>query len=490
VTSETTLPRNGDGGPPRVALIVDHPLRDLAGLVLVAQELCRRGAVCHLVPLNLQEGEIWSLQPDIVLLNYFRRNNEGFARRLRATGIGYCLLDTEGGVWDDVRTYTDLLWSDPTLLRDSTAACIWGSHLADVLIREGRFRTEGVSVTGCPRFDFYAPQWRAVLNHQFSVMELTGRPQVLINTLYGTVNSRLFSKEANADRLERVLGWPKSRVDNLVTKESAAIEAVLAMAGKLSRDFPQVDFVLRPHPFESPDLYRKRLVDFGNVYVDGEGPVQGRILTATAVIQRSCTTAVESVMAGVPTLSPQFVPAPSLNPMVEAVSDPCDSYADLAARLTSILDGRYAQPPARRAEISRVVHEWFHVPDGNAYLRVAEALSSRWGRRSAVDRGLCKRYLYGFDSRRRGLGERVARQIRYAGGLSPSWSFSKLKVVPPKQSDVKEFGSEDASTLLQRIQTAEKAAGGNPQAIRVETALERGDYRHGFIGQAVTMSRG
>jgi surface carbohydrate biosynthesis protein len=107
---------------PRIALIVDHPQRDLAGIVLTAVDLCQRGATCHLVSLNLKEREIWALAPDFVLLNFFRRNNESFARRLRSAGVGYGLLDTEGAVWADVGAYAENLWHDDDLMKG--AACV------------------------------------------------------------------------------------------------------------------------------------------------------------------------------------------------------------------------------------------------------------------------------------------------------------------------------------------------------------------------------
>ena len=105
------------GGKPRVALVVDHPQRDLAGLVLTAFELCRHGATCYLVPLNLQEREVWALAPDFVLLNYARLPNERFAHRLTEARIGFGVLDTEGGVWPDEAAYLSLLWRDRSLFR-------------------------------------------------------------------------------------------------------------------------------------------------------------------------------------------------------------------------------------------------------------------------------------------------------------------------------------------------------------------------------------
>src|SRR5437870_5118836 len=80
----------------RVVLIVDNIHRDLPGLLLVAMRLCRYGATCYLVPFNLRESETWALAPDFVLLNYLRKRNEVFARRLMDAGIQVGVLDTEG----------------------------------------------------------------------------------------------------------------------------------------------------------------------------------------------------------------------------------------------------------------------------------------------------------------------------------------------------------------------------------------------------------
>jgi hypothetical protein len=87
---------------PRIALTVDNPYRDLAGLVLVAWRLCQAGATCFLVPMNLQGAEIWPLMPDFVLLNYLRTNNEELARYMMEVGIQVGVLDTEGGIFSPI----------------------------------------------------------------------------------------------------------------------------------------------------------------------------------------------------------------------------------------------------------------------------------------------------------------------------------------------------------------------------------------------------
>jgi surface carbohydrate biosynthesis protein len=473
---------------PRIALIVDHPQRDLAGLVLTAMELCQRGAVCHLVSLNLQEREIWALAPDLVVLNYFRRCNEPFARRLKSAGIAYGLLDTEGGVWKDVGAYAELLWPDDTLMKSAAFVCAWGSRLAEHLVREERFAGHQVTITGCPRFDFYDPAWRPVLVNGAARAAGSKRLQILINTLYHTVNSRISTREANAEELEAIHGWSRETVERALDAETRAIEAVVEMAGRLSRDFPEADILLRPHPFESPDLYRKRLGSLPNVTVDGDGPVTPRIFRAAAVIQRSCTTAVEAALAGVPALSPQWVPAPSVNPMSEAVSEPCESYGELESRLRSILGGGYRMSAELSARVESVVLDWFHRNDGRAHERVGEVVARSWSRSRAVDEELCRRYLYGLNEEPAPLMVRLGQRVRHAAGLSPNWSFRELRRVQFRQKRAKDFDATDVGELSKGIEKAWQASGRALRAVRVKSAAEGRDYADGFLGQSVTLA--
>jgi surface carbohydrate biosynthesis protein len=472
----------------RIALIVDHPQRDLAGLVLTAVGLCQRGAVCHLVSLNLQDKEVWALVPDLVLLNFFRPSNESFVRRLRSAGIGYGLLDTEGGVWADVGAYEENLWRDDALMKGAACVCLWGPRVADHLLRHQRFASDQVTVTGCPRFDFYSSTWKSVLSDGTAGAEGSGRQQVLINTQYGLSNSRFVSRDTNAAELEKVYGWSRSRVERYLDAETEAIEAIVGLAGRLAGDFPDVAILLRPHPFESPEIYRRKLGTFSNVAIDGDGPVQPRIFSAAAVIQRSCTTAIEAALAGVPGLSPRWIPAPSENPMAEAVSEPCESYAELESRLRSILDGTYQRSAKLCSQIESVVHDWFHRSDGRAHERVAEAVARSWGGSRIVDERLCKRYLYGLGVGPASLPVKLGKWARFAIGLSPDWSFRRRRRVPFRQKRAKDFGVGEVALMAQRIEVAWRETGRDLRPVSVGAAAERGDYANGFMGQSVTLT--
>lgn len=402
---------------PRVALIVDHPDRDLPGLVLTALELCRRGMVVHLVPLNLQARELWALSPDLVVLNYARPGNDGLARELLDAGIQVGVLDTEGGAWEDCGAYSAQWWTDGSLRSRLAFACMWGPRLADHMVETGLLASEQVAITGCPRFDFYAPDWRPV----FGNGEQVHRPLLLINTNFSYGNPRFATAARNRDRLVRELRLGAEHVDAYLAAEAQALDGMVELARHLARDFPGCEVLLRPHPFEDPARYRAALGPTAAVAVDETGPVQRQIFRAAAVIQRSCSTAIEAALAGVPALSPQWVPAPAVVAPAESVSLPSRSYAELRHQVQAILDSDTPPPPPGAVE--GIVADWFYRCDGRSHQRVADVVERHVPTARRVNVHRCRERLYRAGLQQARFPSRAAAVLRQHLRLAPDLAF-------------------------------------------------------------------
>jgi len=475
---------------PRIALLVDHPQRDLRGIVLTALELSRRGAICHLVPANIAAREVWALAPEFLVLNYFRRSNEALARGALAAGIGVGLLDTEGGVWSNMESYTELLWPDTALRQAAHGVCLWGDAMASALVAQGIFTADQVTVTGCPRFDVYHPSWRPVI---VTDHEGTDRPRVLVNTNFSTANPRFTSVEQKIATSRRNFGWDDVRVQELLRTERAAIAAMIELVARLATTFPNVDVVVRPHPFERPEPYREALQALSNVTVDNSGGVEPQICRAVAVIQRSCTTGIEAGFAGTPTLSPRWIPAPFEMPSAEAVSVPCGSYGELHEALGSIVAGEWITPPAVVDAIAAVTRDWFHSRDGQSHRRVAEVLMGEVARGRQVRLTECDRLLY-VDPEGSGLSmlQWMGSQVRRGLHLPPDWSFRAMRRAPDERwpTTSKYFGAEEVRSLASRIVAVARAKGGALGEMRVSVGLarDRGECRRGAHCHSVTVA--
>lgn len=471
----------------RVALIVDHPQRDLAGLVLTAFELCQRGIACDLVPLNLQYTELWALAPDFVLLNYLRPFNELVVRQLAEAGIQYGLLDTEGAVFSGPDEYADLNCKDPAVLRGAQCVCMWGPKLADYLVARGTYARAQISVTGCPRFDLYAPGWREAM---WDVPPRNGGPpRILINTNFSIVNPRFTSSAQNIEYYHEQLGWSHEYLAEFTARETTAIGEMIAIARSLADRFPEARVIVRVHPHESPRPYHEGLCGIANAEVNERGPVQLQLFQASAVVQRSCTTAIESALAGAPTLSPRWITPPMEAPMAEAVSLGCGSPEELAACVDGILSGRHRASDEHERNVAMVLEEWFHVQDGLAFRRVGDAVMGAL-RPRAVDEGVCERFLYLNAYKAESRTQRAARHVRLALGLSPDWSFRHVRPVAPDawQRGDKAFTADEVRSLVARIAAVFQAKGWPVRPVSVLPATDSGHYLHDdYRGHSVTL---
>jgi len=473
---------NGSRGTPRVALIVDHPQRDLAGVVLTAFELCQRGVTCYLVPLNLQERETWALAPDFVLLNYARIGNERFARQLTEARIPFGVLDTEGGVWPEEDTYLNLFWRDAALLRELRCACMWGPHLGNLVVERGILSHGQVTITGCPRFDFYHPTWRPVWN---GTAELAA-PRILVNTNFSMRNPRFATVEQNVAQA-RSYGSSDASIRSYLDAERQAIDGMIALTQDLARDYPESEIVVRPHPFENPEIYERRFAGLKRVSVDNSQPVQPEICRAAVVIQRSCTTGLEAALAGVPTLSPQWVPAPALMPVAEMVSVPCDSYSELRTELDAIFSGYYQVSARLRQAVESVTHDWFLSTDGQAHQRVCDAVMGSVGGGPPVDQERCEQFLYGLN----GGGVRSPRDfgqaVRHWLHIAPDFSFRRMRQIATRNKPGKSLDLDEVRSLIVRMERVRKHDGRSATTVTAALARDRNQYIRRFLGESVVL---
>jgi surface carbohydrate biosynthesis protein len=480
-----------------VALVVDNPQRDLAGLTLVATELARRGVLCYLVPATMRARELWALAPDFVLLYHFRRGFTRLIRQLVDARIGVGALDNEGGVWPEISDYTGSLVDDRMLRADARFMCAWGPRIADALVEEEFFAREQMVVTGAPRFDFYHPMWAPVAAPSDAALgDGRGERRILVNTNYSEGNPRFSSVEVAIEHMVTVFNMPRAEAERVADIHMRAAHASIEMVQKLAADFPDARIVLRPHPFEGTEIYARAIEGIANAELNLEGPVQSQIHRAAAVIQRTSTTAIETAMAGVPALAPLWIPTTAPMPVVESVSVPCESYKELRETVASILAGRYAVPDEVRCNAERVLADWFFRIDGLAHRRVAETILANLEGGRRVDEALCALFLHGLDDATHSPADRVARKVRYRFGLTPEWSFRHFRAVEPLDWAATDqfFDAGAVRDIAGRVLEAAPANGSGAGRLVVEQARDarggRGGgthYSHDYNGHAVAL---
>lgn len=468
---------------PRIALLVDQPQRDLGGLVLVADALARAGAVPYLVPANLRHRELFALAPDFVLFYNLRRGYETLVAQLIDAGIGFGLSDAEGGVWQDLDAYTELLIEDRSLLHAAACVCMWGPRMTEHVVREGYFTNDQITITGCPRFDFYHASWRSV------VRATPGRrDRILVNTNFADANPRFTDLGGIRQLYLDKFGWPSDRLEAWLDLQARGIDGMIGLTRQIALDHPDHTVVVRPHPFEGSDWYKRALEHLPNVMFSTSGPVQPEINAAAAVLQRSCTTAIEAVLAGVPTFSPQWVDTPAVMPMSEVVSVPCAELSDMRRHVDAVLGGTFRTPETTRTAIDGVIRDWFLSGDGQAHQRVADVVMRCARQTAGANRRKTRRHLHGVGGRLPLSGGSLGRRARYWLGVSPEWSFHDRRVVPTNGflGTDQYFGAEQVQTIMGQIGRRANGGGHGPR-FRATLARDGGHYVHRYRGQAVVL---
>ncbi len=460
--------------PKRIAIVVDHPQRDLVGSVLVGSELCRRGHSCFFVPMNLQFLEICTLAPDVVLMNFIRRANQEKVKKYLHAGINVCVLDTEGGIIASLEAYRNILADDPEVRAGIDAYLSWGDEIAENLVEHRVFRSEQVAVTGNPRFDIYAASIR---KHWFPGKTFPRRRKhILLIGTFTLVNPRFTSQEQEKNILVSQ-GMHPDAVTARMEKEAQALNALIDLANSLAETLPDLDFTVRPHPFESEVVYKQKLKRLPNLNMHRDKAIDAVLYQADALIHSGSTVSVEARLMGLKVLKPAWISDWAGTPVLKAVSQQVSSVNELVGELEK-LQSRRKSGDTGTSRITDEMRKWLGPLDGNAYLRVAQVLEEVCEKSgSSVSRHACVRLSYGLGFSERNVLRRLSRSIRYQSGLPVTFSFRRFESNRQSgwETSAKAFTVQDVTEILRRIRDAIPQSENGYGNQKVITAVESGE---------------
>jgi hypothetical protein len=285
------------------------------------------------------------------------------------------------------------------------------------------------------------------------------------------------------DRVVSTYNLPKEEVLRWYRNEIQSIDGMAQLANRLAKDFPQLDVIFRPHPEESLETYRGKLSPLPNIHLTKSGPVWPWILNTAAVIQRSCTTAIEASLAGRSAISPQWISPSNFYPVPESVSLQCADYDSLRDVVQAHLDGQFRLPNELLQNIAEVVEKWFYKMDGLAHKRVADAILSSLSTATQPNRKKCLKELYKVSGAR--SLRTLPNLIRYTLGLAPEWSFRRRTAFYHLEFD-EYFNLQAITDLVRAIGVAK--ADESKRRVNVSLANDGGAYlMPEYRGRAVIM---
>lgn len=209
-------------------------------------------------------------------------------------------------------------------------------------------------VTGSPRFDLLKPEFAHIDTDKVADLKEQYGGFVLVCTRFGAVNRvpdepTTLSKRSFDIRVEGGALQKFSEDEILETmfkaweKISFEFTHFVPALARIAKEFPGINFVIRPHPAERTSFYSDSFSHFKNVFVDKSGDVRPYIRASEVVIHSECTTGVEAEIAGKPNIN--FRPCKKIEKYegfsvagVNNVGICCNDYQSLRASLKTVLE--------------------------------------------------------------------------------------------------------------------------------------------------------
>lgn|GEM_PF-2183111 len=440
----------------KVCLIVDNPLRDLDGLVLLGSIMAREGTDVFLVPMYTQGYEIPAICPDFVLVNYVRKANTDLIKAYAEAGIMVGVLETEGGIWLSDEQYMKSIRHECASFID--LYCLWGKRQYDLFIKHGEWNKDKLVVTGHPRFDFYSYPWINTLDS----IPTQGRPIVLINTSFSLSFPRFARNAGHEIRNLIKAGYKESYAKERVTAELRIRKDLLEVIKMLSTDFPNILFIIRPHPFENDREYHTSFHNLRNVQVRREHTIAPWAKAACLMLHLNSSTAVDAFLIGKSVVTIDWINHDIIRNMSKLTYDlsyKCHSYEELKVIIAESVQGdtRLRQKHYYDNQVKGDILALFHKIDGNAAHRIATSIFQKISqRRNKPSEKKCRNMvLYGSKNSKlvKGWIDGISRVCMGATvhDFLRTWIFTRNIGLGTKQDKKLNLGI--VTRLLNKIQT-------------------------------------
>jgi len=189
----------------------------------------------------------------------------------------------------------------------------WGEDNAELWRQYPEFPVGlPIHITGNPRNDMLRLEMRAFYDDEVEGLRKTYGEFILINTNFNHVNAffpaqNLFQPTKGPDEEPAFgkagRGMTREYAEGLRDHKQAIFEAFQRLIPDLEQAFPHHFIIVRPHPTESQEVYKKIAAQCERVRVTNEGNVVPWLMAAKALIHNGCTTGVEAYVMGVPAIS-------------------------------------------------------------------------------------------------------------------------------------------------------------------------------------------
>lgn len=182
----------------------------------------------------------------------------------------------------------------------------WGDNQARAVTEKTPDSASKVRKVGNPRVDLLRAPYREIYREEANRLRAKYGDYLLFNTNFAAVNNIIGTEHAFMDSKKRgKIVTPEDEEHYWIfhRHRQTIFEKMIELVRFVSDSYPTRRIVVRPHPSENHDTWRRVAEDLDNVDVAFEGSVIPWLMGASAVIHNGCTTAVEAFLLETPAIA-------------------------------------------------------------------------------------------------------------------------------------------------------------------------------------------
>ena len=214
-------------------------------------------------------------------------------------------LDEENGlVKKDLKNFAERRFTEEALKLVDKVFC-WGKDDLDILKKKYVDYEEKFILSGAPRTDTWNKKFISYWKDENETKE--AKDTVLISLNFGLVNGHytmdeILKREKKAGYFDRCKD-SKNEMLQIYEKSKQLIVAFEKLINFLSKELPNIEFHVRPHPREKISTWKKMIKERSNVIINNEGNINSDLCKAKILLHNNCTTAFQASMYELPIIS-------------------------------------------------------------------------------------------------------------------------------------------------------------------------------------------
>lgn len=325
---------------------IEVKVRELESKVLLALAAAEKGfeVVIGSKDEVLQPAVDGMVSPGIVHMKSVTPSDSmlGMLSKLRENGHVVTALDEEGGIIDeDFTPFGRLRFSDESLNMIDTLFC-WGSFDKTSLQTMFPEHAHKMVSTGSPRVDLWKPEFYDFhLSKESGLTDSYGK-FVLLSSNFGTILNEnripnMIARMRDAGYFDRDPERENHEYQNAAYQTQLIWEFV-KLFRILSNQFPDINFIIRPHPVESIDSWKMLVGEYPNIHILRDGSITPWVLNSICVIHNGCTTGLEAAFFGKHVIAYRPIPSPIERVVPNNVSFQAFKSEDVSSRLKYLLE--------------------------------------------------------------------------------------------------------------------------------------------------------